>query len=353
MEPIEFMMEKLMTFIKQFTLVSLFLPLFLGVVPGYAITLKIATISPEGSMWMEKMRSGAKEVAKETQNRVKFKFYPGGVMGNDKAVLRKIRIGQLQGGAVVGGSLSKFFPANQIYAQPMKFTSLGEVDYVREHMDSFIIDGLNKAGFVTFGLTGGGFAYIMSKEPIESVQDLRRRKVWIPDNDKLSQDAVSAFGIAPIPLPIADVRTSLQSGLIDTVATSPVGAIVLQWHTQIKYVTNIPLIYLYAVLAIDKKKFQKLTPPDQEVVTRVMTHAFSQIGIQNRKDNSKAIAALKNQGVEFITPDKPTSNQWRKTAGNASQEMVESGTLPKDAVDKLDRLLLEFHTKGSIKTHDE
>jgi len=79
-----------------------------------AATLKIATISPEGSMWMEKMRKGADQVEKETEKRVAMKFYPGGVMGNDNAVLRKIRIGQLQGGAFVAGSLSQFFPANQI-----------------------------------------------------------------------------------------------------------------------------------------------------------------------------------------------------------------------------------------------
>ena len=223
-----------------------------------AVRLKIATLSPEGSMWMEKMRKGAVNVAKATNNRVKFKFYPGGVMGNDKAVLRKIRIGQLHGGAVVAGSLSRFFPANQLYAQPMKFKTIKEVDYVRQHMDQFIIDGLDKAGFITFGLTGGGFAYIMSQQPVKTVHDLRKQKVWMPDNDKISQDSIKAFGITPITLPIADVRTALQSGLINTVATSPVGAIVLQWHTQIKYVTNIPLIHLHAVLAIDKKKFSEI-----------------------------------------------------------------------------------------------
>ncbi|MBU0970354.1 MAG: TRAP transporter substrate-binding protein DctP [Proteobacteria bacterium] len=338
-----------MSLIKQLTLMAIFL--MIGLVPVFATTFKIATISPEGSMWMEKMRQGANEVATQTQDRVKFKFYPGGVMGNDKAVLRKIRIGQLQGGAVVGGSLSSYFPANQIYSQPMKFTSLEEVDYVRQHMDTFIIDGLNKAGFVVFGIAGGGFAYIMSTEPIRTVQDLQKRKVWIPDNDKLSQDAVEAFGVAPIPLPIADVRTSLQSGLIDTVATSPVGAIVLQWHTQIKYVTNIPFIYLHAVLAIDKKKFLTITSQDQEIVTRVMTHAFNEIGLQNRQDDGKAIAALKNQGIEFVTPDGKVIEQWRQTAGNASKKMVESGTLPKEAADQLDGLLNEFRAKGSTGAH--
>ncbi|MCG8566030.1 MAG: TRAP transporter substrate-binding protein DctP, partial [Desulfobacterales bacterium] len=253
-----------------------------------AVTLKIATISPEGSMWMSKMRQGAKEVAQATDNRVKLKFYPGGVMGNDKAVLRKIRVGQLHGGAVVGGSLSDFFPANQIYAQPMKFSRMEEVDYVREHLDDFILEGLDQAGFVTFGLTGGGFAYIMSREPIESVADLKKRKVWIPDNDKISQEAVGVFGITPIPLPLADVRTALQSGLIDTVATSPIGAVILQWHTQIKYITNIPLIYLHAVLAIDKKRFNRISKADRAVVSQIMTRIFSEIDHQNREDDSKA-----------------------------------------------------------------
>jgi len=318
----------------------------------YAVKLKIATLSPEGSMWMEKMREGAKQVAQKTDNRVIFKFYPGGVMGNDKTVLRKIRIGQLHGGAVVGGSLSQFFPANQIYAQPLKFKNIEEVDYVRKYMDQYIIDGLDKAGFVTFGLMGGGFAYIMSQKPIETVEDLRNQKVWIPDNDKISRDSIKAFGLTPIPLPIADVRTGLQSGLINTVATSPVGAIVLQWHTQIKYIVDIPLIYVYAVLAINKKKFLKIPEQDRKIVTEVMTKALKQIDIQNRVDDIKAIKALKNRGITFITPSQDALAYWNKVGDNASKKMIEAGILPQDVVDQLDAYLTNFHSKTHI-TNDQ
>ncbi|MCK5838002.1 MAG: TRAP transporter substrate-binding protein DctP, partial [Desulfobacula sp.] len=300
----------------------------------------------------EKMREGAKQVAQKTDNRVIFKFYPGGVMGNDKAVLRKIRIGQLQGGAVVGGSLSQFFPANQIYAQPLKFKTIEEVDYVRKYMDQYIIDGLDKAGFVTFGLMGGGFAYIMSQKPIETVEDLRNQKVWIPDNDKISRDSIKAFGLTPIPLPIADVRTGLQSGLINTVATSPVGAIVLQWHTQIKYIVDIPLIYVYAVLAINKKKFLKIPEQDRRIVTEVMTKALKQIDIQNRVDDAKAIQALKNRGITFITPSQDALAYWNKVGDNASKKMIEVGILPQDVVDQLDAHLTNFHSKTQI-TNDQ
>ena len=311
---------------------------------AYAVRLKIATLSPEGSMWMEKMRAGADMVAQKTGIRVTFKFYPGGVMGNDKTVLKKIRIGQLQGGAVVGGSLSQFFPANQLYAQPLKLTSIKEVDYVRKHMDQYIIDGLNNAGFVTFGIIGGGFAYIMSQNPINTVDDLRNQKVWIPDNDKISQDSIKTFGVTPIPLSIADVRTSLQTGLINTVVTSPVGAVVLQWHTQIKYIMDIPLIYLHAVLAVDKKKFLKIKEQDRAVVTQVMTKALKQIDIQNREDDINAIQALKNRGIKFITPSKDALVEWHKVAAIASKRMIESGILPRDVVDQLDTHLSDFHS---------
>jgi len=319
---------------------------------AFAVRLKIATLSPEGSMWMENMRMGASEVAQKTDKRVIFKFYPGGVMGNDKTVLRKIRIGQLHGGAVVGGSLSQFFPANQIYAQPLKFKNIEEVDYVRKYMDQYIIDGLDKAGFVTFGLMGGGFAYIMSQKPIETVEDLRNQKVWIPDNDKISRDSIKAFGLTPIPLPIADVRTGLQSGLINTVATSPVGAIVLQWHTQIKYIVDIPLIYVYAVLAINKKKFLKIPEQDRKIVTEVMTKALKQIDIQNRVDDIKAIKALKNRGITFITPSQDALAYWNKVGDNASKKMIAAGILPQDVVDQLDAYLANFHSKAHI-TNDQ
>ena len=99
-------------------LFSFILTILVFCASAHAVTIKIATISPEGSMWMEKMREGAGQVAKATDNRVKFKFYPGGVMGNDKAVLRKIRINQLQGGALMAGSLTSFFPETRSMPSP-------------------------------------------------------------------------------------------------------------------------------------------------------------------------------------------------------------------------------------------
>ena len=327
--------------IRQLILILIFL---IAADTTWAVKLKIATLSPQGSMWMVKMQAGAKEVAQKTNSRVTFKFYPGAVMGEDETVLKKIRAGQLHGGAMVGGSLSRFFPANQIYAQPLKFSQIEEVDHVRKHLDQYIVDGLDENGFVTFGLMGAGFAYIMSKNPIETVEDLRTQKVWVLPENKSSQESLQAFGVTPIPLSLSDVLTGLQTGLINTVATSPVGAITLQWHDQIKYVTNLPLIYIYGILAVDKKRFQKISQQDRLIVHQIMTEACRQIDIKNRQDNIKATETLKNRGITFISPSKKALAGWLELGKQASMRMVESGALPQDIVDKLDNLLTNFHS---------
>ena len=211
---------------------------------AHAVVLKIATLPPDGSNWMITMRQGAKEVAKKTENRVRFKFYPGGVMGDDKAVLRKIRIGQLHGGILTSGSLSKYYHDILVYNLPMVFKSFAEIDYVRKRMDKIIIDGLEKSGFVIFGLADGGFAYLMSTTPVKNDDDVRKNKVWIPENDELGIETFKIMGSTPIPMPLAEVRTALQTGLINTVIASPIGAIHLQWYTQVNYMTDTPLLYL-------------------------------------------------------------------------------------------------------------
>ena len=316
-----------------------------------AVRIKIATISPEGSVWMEKMREGAEELARKTDNRVQIKFYPGGVMGDDKAVLRKIRIGQLQGGAFVSGSLSQFYPDNQIYSLPLFFRSFKEIDYVREHLDKQIIDGFEKGGFIIFGLAEGGFAYVMSKVPIQTVEDMRLQKVWIPDNDSMILEAIKAFDITPIPLTIADVRAGLQTNLINTVTTPPIGALALQWHTQIKYLMDEPFLYIYGVLAVDRKMFKKISPGDQKTFREIIGEVFKALDRRNREDNIKAVEALHKQGIEFIKPTSEALKKWRKDALEVPNRLVKAGKLSQKMVDTLESLLKEYRLKES-KTHE-
>lgn len=330
--------------VKFMRIVLVLLPIMLAG-QAQAVRFKIATLSPEGSVWMEKMREGAKELANRTNNRVKIKYYPGGVMGDDKAVLRKIRIGQLHGGAVVGGSLSRYYPDNQIYGLPLVFKSFEEIDYVRKHLDQRIIEGVEKGGFVTFGIAEGGFAYVMSKNAIRTVEDMRNQKVWIPDNDPMILETIKAFDVTPIPLSIADVRAGLQTGLIDTVTTPPIGAIALQWHTQVKYLMDEPFLYIYGVLAVDREVFAKLSQEDQGIFREVMSRIFKELDRLNRQDNVKAREALRKQGIEFIQIPDESLTKWYKDAATVPKLLIETGKLSQGMVDTLENLLKDYRAK--------
>ncbi|PTQ89082.1 TRAP transporter substrate-binding protein DctP [Agitococcus lubricus] len=294
--------------------------------PLQAMTLKIATLSPDGSAWMTKMRAGAAEIENRTQKRVSFKFYTGGVMGNDKAVLNKIKIGQLHGGAVTAGSLSDFYKDTQVYSMPLMFKNFNEVDYVRTKFDAVIAKGLEQGGMVNFGFAEAGFAYAMSKTaPIPSVVELRKHKVWIPDNDMQSAETLKAFQVSPIPLSLADVLPSLQTGIIDTVASSPIGTLALQWHTQVKYLTDLPLSYIVGVLAVDQKAFNKIDPADQLIVRDIMQRTFKEIDKQNRQDNLEAFNTLVKQGIKVVKPSAQELLAWEKDAALASERIEKAG----------------------------
>jgi TRAP-type C4-dicarboxylate transport system substrate-binding protein len=309
-----------------------------------AVTLKIATLAPDGSSWMQAMREGAKEVESLTKGRLRLRFYPGGVMGNDKSVLRKIRIGQLQGGALAGGGLATIYPDSQIYSLPLLFRSDAEVAHIRKRMDPIFIEGLRRKGYVCLGFGGGGFAYLMSQVPLTRVEQVKQQKVWVPEGDEISRRAMQALGVSPIQLPITDVLTGLQTGLIDTIATSPAGAIGLQWHTRVRYLTDTPLLYLFGTLVIQEKAFARLEKDDQQHLTQVMMRVFERISAQNQQDNAEARQALMGQGIRFVQPEAEDMRAWRQLVDRAVDEMAAQGVYS-EAVLKQVRADLEAFRK--------
>jgi len=283
-----------------------------------AVTLKVATLAPEGSGWMKEMREAAGEIQRKTEGRVKMKFYPGGVMGNERNVLRKIRIRQLQGGAFTGGGLADVYPNVQIYSLPFLFNSYDEVEYVREHVDRLVRDGLEKNGLVALGIVGGGFAYLMCNTAMYSVADLKGQKIWIPEGDRISEAILEAADVTAVPLPLADVYTGLQTGLVDTIASSSMAAIAFQWHTRVTDLIDVPLIYLVGILAVDKRAFDKLSSADQTVVRDIIARHSRRLDALDRINNEQARDALKQQGVSFHRPPRDELARWRKIADDAT-----------------------------------
>lgn len=298
--------------------------------PAPAAVLKIATVAPDGSTWMREMRAAAERIASETSGRVEVKLYPGGVMGNDATVLRKIRLGQLQGGAFTGSELASIYRDAQIYSVPFLLRGDSEVDAVRAAFDERIRSGFAEAGFEAVAITGVGFAYLMGVEPIRSRADLAQARVWVPQNDYIAEVTFRTGGVEPIPLPLADAFTGLQTGLIDTVATTPMGAIALQWHTRLRYVVDLPLSYVVGYVLLAGKPFQRLQPADQQVVRTAFAAAAQAIDRSNRADNAGAMQALQSQGLTLLQPGEAERAEWEAIGERALQQLVKENVVSAD-----------------------
>ncbi len=290
---------------------------------SHAAVLKIATLSPEGSDWMKVLRQSAKEIDNQTSGRIKLKIYSGGVMGDDKAVMRKMRIGQLQGAVLTSGGLVNSYKDIGIYGLPMLFRDQAEVDSVRAQIDPALMAGMSEKGFIGFGLAGVGFAYPMSQIRATSVGEVRKMKIWTPDNDLGALTAFEAFEISPIPLPYGDVLMGLQTGLINGIAAPPVGTLVLQWHTQVSYALDLPLLYVYGSFVLSKKSFKKLSQTDRVIVSDILEEAVRRVDTSAKLDDLEAKEALTRQDIEWLKPSDRDFEEWEKLAEVSRNALVQ------------------------------
>ena len=203
--------------------------------------LKFALLAPEGSTWSKVMHSFDKELRKKTSGRVGFKFYEGAILGDERDVIRKMRIGQVHAAGFTGLGLGLINPNVRVLELPMLVETYAEADAVRNKLKAQLETGFLKKGFEMLGWSETGFVYILSNKPISSRKDMSGVKMWAWEGDQLVETLYKASNIVPIPTSITEVLTSLQTHLIDGVYAPPLAAIALQWYTQTKYMTDLKL----------------------------------------------------------------------------------------------------------------
>ena len=283
--------------------------------------IKMATLAPEGSAWMRELRTAAAEVQAQSQSRVQIKYYPGGVMGTDSVVLRKMRLGQLQGGVLTSSELATVFPDAAIYSLPFLFDNWSQVDKTRPQIDPLLGKGFEAKGLKMLTVANVGFAYLMSTKPLRNRADMTAAKVWIPQNDEIAERTFKLGGVTPILLPLGDVFTSLQTGLVDTVANTPSGAVALQWHGKLRSMLDLPLSFVVGYVVMDIKPWQQLTPADQAIVATAFAHAGQRVDAGIKRDDAAALAAMKKQGLTVTPLDAAEAARWRQIGAQVTHDM--------------------------------
>ena len=285
-------------------------------------TIKFATLAPEGSTWIKVMRDFDNAVRTQSGGRLGFKLYPGGVAGDEKDVIRKIRLGQYGGGGFTGVGIGEVAKKVRILDAPLFFKSYEEVEFIEQKYEHDFEQALADGGFVLLGWAEVGFIYVFSSKLVVTFNDLKALKPWMWEGDPIAQAAYQAIGVSPVPLSITDVMTSLQTGMIDSVYSSPYALIALQWFTRVSYAMSQPLADALGAAVISKKIYDSL--PD-DLKTILMTNSkkyISRVTASSRLDNAKAIETLKKRGMKFVQAPKEISTEFDTIGARARQLLV-------------------------------
>ncbi len=309
--------------------------------PANARDIKIATIAPNQSAWMVQMREAGKKIRERTEGRVNLKFYGGGVQGASPKVLQKIKIGQLHGGVFAPTDFIKSYGDINLYGLPFAFESWEEMRYVRDQMDAALAAGFENLNFVTFGFVGS-FSMILSNEPVRNQTDLRGKKVWLPEGDVITFEALKALNLSPVSLPVTDVLTGLQTGLLDMAAIPPEVAVALQWHTRVKYFTDMPVLYAMSFLAIDKRTVDRLSAEDRAVMTGVLADTYAKMDSRMSAESLDAVEALVEIGINRVDPDEGELDGLLATMADTNLAMAEKGILPLSLYETMQRHISEY-----------
>ena len=285
------------------------------------LQIKIATLAPEGSSWLKTFHSIDAEVRAKTDKQVGFKFYPGGVLGDEKDMLRKMYIGQINGAALTSAGLSAIYSEMDVFQIPFLFKSYHEVDHILEEMTAFFQKGLEENGYILLGWSEGGFVRLMSTVPVATLDDLRKAKVWTWEGSPMTKAIFDQANVSAIPLSVPDVLVGLETGLVDVVYAPPSGAISLQWFTKIKYITDVKLIYLIGGLVMQKKVFNKISPDHQKILLETCRRRMNELKTTIRKENQEAIQVMVKYGVKIITPSASQVAEFIKVSNQAMQRL--------------------------------
>lgn len=314
-----------------------------------ARVIKFATLAPSGSTWMNVMADFSRDLERETGGRLKFKFYPGGVAGDEKDVVKKIRIGQLQAGGFTGVGLGEVAPETRLLDAPWLFRSRAELQHVRRAFAADFDKAVGAGGFVVLGWTDLGDVYVFSKDPISGPDDMKKAKMWVWEGDPVAESAYKALGVSPVPLSVVDVMQSLQTGMIDAVYGPPLGVVALQWFQRVKNIYPVPMAESSGAVLISKTFFDALPPDQRRTLVALSTKHLQRLNELTDVENDKALASLQAEGLTLAA--RPGADVYRRyeTLGRSARRDLAGRLYPRALLDAVEKELTAFRARKTPK----
>lgn len=304
-----------------------------GVAPAQSARVKLATLAPDGSPWHRILEDMGHEWQQATDGRVRLVIYPGGVAGDDRATLRKIRHGQLQGATLTVKGLTELDDAFNVFQIPLFFDSVEEFFYVLERLSPLLSRRLEEQGLVALHWGYGGWLHFFSKTPTRTVSDLKRLKMYTGVGDDRMARLWRQNGYNPVVLSTTDIMVGLQSGMIDGLPAPPLGALAFQWYRHTPYMLAPGFAPLIGATVIDGRTWEKLSEDDRAALLESARRAGERLAAEIPEKDEESLSEMMMRGLEVIRVDvEGEADPWRAAAESFAQSF-RTTMVPPDVLD--------------------
>ena len=317
--------------------------LFLSGAAAHAgpVVIKMATLAPEGSSWHRVLQEMGEEWEKVSGGTVSLRIYPGGVVGDEDAMLRKMRVGQLHAAAITGMGLA--FLDRSFYGLhvPMMYASDEEFDYVRDRVAPMLEARLEEKGFVVLNWGDAGWVHFFAREPFRHPAERKAMKLYVGAGDDSLTQLYKEAGFRPVPISVVDILPGLQTGLIDAFNATPLAALAFQWFALAPHMADLKWAPLTGATIIDARAWKRIPEEVRPRILEVSRDASRRLRREIRTLNEEALKVMKENGlkVEHIPP--PAAKEWR----NVVQEIhprIRGKIIPADVFDEVRKYRDEF-----------
>ncbi|MEW6369008.1 MAG: TRAP transporter substrate-binding protein DctP [Acidobacteriota bacterium] len=300
--------------------------LFLLCAPGRAqnVHIKMATIAPKGSSWHLILQEMGEQWKATSGGRVTLTLYPGGVAGDDGDVVRKMRLGTIGAGLLASSGLSNIDRSILALQVPMMYSSYEEIDYVLSKMSPQFDKAFEDKGFVILNWVNAGWVHFFTKTPVRTPDDMKSLKIFAWAGDNSTVELWKWAGFSPIPLPSTEISTALQTGLVTALPSPPQAAVLLQWYTHAKNMTDVKWAVLIGATVITKTAWEKIPADVRPAVRDAARAAGKRMQDEVRKRDQLDVDAMVKRGLNVVHLDAATTDLWRRQAEGAYPRMRDS-----------------------------
>ncbi len=278
------------------------------------VTIKMATLVPEGSSWHTILKEVAEKWKTISGGRVVVRLYAGGVAGDDPDVVRKMRLGTLNAGVLTSVGLAEIDKSVYALGVPMMYDSYDEIYGVLEKMRPSLEAGLEEKGFVSLNWVDAGWVHFFAKKPVEKPADLKALKLFAWAGDTQAIEVLKSGGFNPVPLPSTELSTALQTGLVQALGTPPQVAVISQYFVHAPFMTDLDWQLLLGGTVVRKEVWDKIPAELHAPLLEAAREAGRRLQEEIRQSAQRDVEAMKKRGLKVVPVDAKTKAEWRQTA---------------------------------------